>query len=97
MVLAGWFFYSFGDLRLIQVFWHGGAVLVVVGCLLTVAGREVFIELLPAFAALAFIVPVPGRLRQRIAIPLETATAAVTQRCFELIGVAAQRSGNPPC
>ena len=91
---AGWFCYSFGDARLYQSLWHGGAVLVVLGCILSVLGRDVFFQFLPAFATLIFAVPVPGRLRQQIAIPLGAATAQITERVLDFFGVAVERSGN---
>src|SRR3712207_4370966 len=40
LVLCGWALYSFGDTYLIQSFWHGGAVLLVVGCVLSVIGHS---------------------------------------------------------
>jgi exosortase len=94
LVAAGWFFYSFGDARLIQSFWHGGAVLVAVGCLLTVLGRDLLWNFLPVFVMLVFLVPVPGRVRQQVAIPLGAATARVTETIFDLLGTPVQRSGN---
>jgi exosortase len=86
--------YLSGDTYLIESFWHGGAVLVVVGCCLTVLGREVLWEFLPVFLVLVFLVPVPGRLRQKIAIPLQRSTASITQDVCELGGVNVDRSGN---
>ncbi len=91
---VGWFLYSFGDLHLIQAFWHAGAVIVVMGCFLSVAGTEVFFRFFPAFAVLAFLVPVPGMIRQEVAIPLQTATADVTQKVMEVIGIAVERTGS---
>jgi exosortase len=93
-VAAGWLLYAYGNAHSYQVFWHGGALLLTVGCLLTVSGRQVLVQLLPAFVVLAFIVPVPGRLRQAIAIPMETISAQMTETCFSMMGVHAERSGN---
>ena len=90
----GWLLYWVGDLRLIQSFWHGGAVLVAVGCLFSVLGSDVLKQFLPALATLVFLVPVPGRIRQHVAIPLGAITAQITQQLFLLMGVAVERSGN---
>jgi exosortase len=49
---------------------------------------------LPAFAVLAFLVPIPGAIRQAISIPLQTATASVTEAILDLCGVPLTRSGN---
>lgn len=78
----------------IQSLWHGGALLVVIGCIVTVVGRHVVRRFWPVFLVLIFMVPVPAMLRQSVAIPLQTATASLTQFSFDLMGVAVERSGN---
>jgi exosortase len=94
MMLAGWAAYSLGDSFYVQVLWHGGAVLLVLGCLFSVLGIDVFFAYLPAIVIQVFVIPVPGRVRQSIAIPLENITTIVTQNVTELLGLTAQRSGN---
>jgi exosortase len=47
-----------------------------------------------ALLVLAFLVPVPGTIRQSVAVPLQTATASVTQAIFEIAGMPIERSGN---
>jgi len=84
--------YGYG--QAIQSFWHGGSVLVVLGCVLSILGRQVLVAFLPAIVVLIFIVPVPGRLRLEMAIPMQTITAAATQWMFDLLGLAVDRSGN---
>ena len=90
----GWVLYSVGDTHLMQSIWHLGAILLVVGCCLTVLGTNVLRAFLPVFVALVFLVPVPGRIRQKIAIPLQTATAAATEAAFKLADEPVTRSGN---
>ncbi len=94
MIVVGWGLYSLGDAQLIQSFWHGGAVLIVLGCIFSILGRDVFFQFLPAFAILIFLVPVPGRIRQRIAIPLGDATAQVTEQFLLLFNFEVQRMGS---
>lgn len=94
-VLAiGWVIWSVGYRRQIQSFWHGGAVLMTAGGALTVLGSEVFFQFVPAFAALLFLVPVPATTRQWIAVPLQHATARVTQMVAELCAMDVQREGS---
>jgi len=93
-VAAGWLLNRIGDDHSIQSFWHFGAIVVVVGCFLSVAGGALLTRLLPVFASLCFMVPVPGRVRQAVALPLQAATARVTQSVLETMGVAVERSGN---
>lgn len=94
VVAVGWAAYWFGSHNGHQSVWHAGAVLTVVGCFLSVAGKNVFFRFLPAFAVLVFLVPVPGVVRQMFAVPLQTATAAATQAVLEVGGIYAERSGN---
>jgi exosortase len=94
LIAAGWAAYSLGDSYYVQVLWHGGAVLVVIGCIFTVLGIDLFFTFLPVLLLQAFLIPVPGRVRQAIAIPLENITTMVTQNVCELFGIMAERSGN---
>ncbi len=94
VVALGWFFSWFGYGNAVQSVWHAGAVLIVLGCLLSVMGKNVLFRFLPAFAVLVFLVPMPNAIRQMISIPLQTATAATTQIVLETIGAAVERNGN---
>lgn len=94
LVAAGWGVLTVGYHHAIQSFWHGGAVLVAVGCLLSVAGAPFARRFLPALAVLVFLVPVPGMVRQRIAIPLQAGSARLAQTAFDILGYDVLRSGN---
>jgi exosortase len=87
VVAVGWFFSSMGFYSGIQSFWHGGAVLVVVGCMLSVLGKNVIFRFFPAFVVLIFLVPAPARIRLAVAGPLQNWTASITQRLLEAGGV----------
>jgi exosortase len=86
VIAVGWAIGSFGFYRGIQSFWHGGAVLVVLGCILSVLGRNVVFRFFPAIAVLVFLVPAPARLRLAIASPLQNWTAAISEKVLELCG-----------
>ena len=94
LVAAGWGMSIVGDNFQWQSVWHAGAIVVAVGALLSLAGAQLLIDLLPAFVVLLFMIPFPGRLRQQIAVPLQTVTAQATQQLLELLGVLVDRSGN---
>lgn len=93
-VALGWLLWSVGYRYQIQSFWHAGAVLMAIGGVLTALGRDVFLKFLPVFAVLAFLVPVPAMGRQAIALPLQRATAAVTQNVCEVLGMSVVRHGS---
>jgi len=94
LIAVGWAATSYGFYHGVQSLWHGGAVVVVIGCLLSVFGKNVFFRFLPAFAVLVFLVPVPGMIRQRIALPLQSWTAQIAQILLDMMGVETIRSGN---
>jgi exosortase len=94
LIGLGWLLWSWGYRKDIQSFWHGGAVVMAVGCFLVVAGKDLFFRFMPAFMVLVFLIPVPGRARQSIAIPMQLATATVTQGALEAVGVAVERQEN---
>jgi exosortase len=91
---GGWMISSYGFYHNIQSFWHGGAVLILVGCVLAVLGKDVLFRFFPAVAVLVFLVPVPGMIRQQIALPLESWTAQISQVLLEALGMDVERSGN---
>lgn len=94
IVAAGWLMSMAGFYEGVQSLWHAGAVMVVVGCIVAALGKNVLLQFFPAFLVLAFLVPVPGRLRQAVAVPLQTWTAETTQAVLDLGGFAVEASGN---
>lgn len=94
IVALGWGMSWYGFTRGYQAFWQGGAVLVLIGAVLSALGVRVLWRFLPVFVAMMFVVPVPGRVRSAVAIPLQTATAEATQTMLDIVGVEVARSGN---
>jgi len=94
LMLIGWAAYSLGDSYFVQVAWHGGAVILAIGAFFSIFGSQVLFAFLPAVLVLAFMIPVPGSIRSRIAIPLERVTTKVTQEVCETVGMDVERSGN---
>lgn len=94
VVACGWLASWYGFNHNVQALWHGGAVLVVLGCMLAVLGKNVVFRFFPAIAVLIFLVPVPGRVRQEISLPLQTWTARAAQTCLSILGIDTEVSGN---
>jgi exosortase len=61
---------------------------------MTVLGKDILREFLPVFLVAHVPRARPGRIRQRMAIPLQRTTARVTQDVCDLAGLSVQRSGN---
>src|SRR5690606_12833434 len=83
----GWLLWSWGLRQDVQAFWHGGAVLVTLGGVMTFLGLDVLKRAAPAILLLAFMVPVPGMIRQGMAQPMQHRTAQATQFAAEMIGM----------
>lgn len=94
ILVIAWCLSLFGFYHNIESMWHLGAVLIVLGCIVSVAGGGVLIKFFPAVLVLAFLVPVPGTLRQAMALPLQSWTATISQHLLQTFGVDAATSGN---
>ncbi|MDB5357200.1 MAG: hypothetical protein JWN24_3653 [Phycisphaerales bacterium] len=94
IAVVGWIITTFGFYHNYQSLWHGGAVIVVLGCVMSILGKHMLFRFFPAVAVLVFLIPVPGMVRQKIAMPLETWTAQISQGAFEMVRVSVDRSGN---
>lgn len=90
----GWGLHVFGFYHNFVSLWHIGAVLVLIGCVLSVFGKHALFRFFPAVAVLMFLIPVPGMVRLRIAAPLETYTAQISEVLLNAGGVAVTRTGN---
>ncbi|HET6249241.1 MAG TPA: exosortase/archaeosortase family protein [Tepidisphaeraceae bacterium] len=93
-VIIGWAMTTFGFYSGTQSLWHGGAVILVVGCAMSILGKHMLLRFFPAVAVLVFLIPVPGFIRQQIAIPLEEWTARISQFAFQLVNIPVQRNAN---
>lgn len=77
----------------IESFWHGGAVLMALGCFVTLTGVEPIRRFAPAYVALIFLIPTPAALRTPITIPLQEITATITQQTCDFLGMGVSQAG----
>ena len=94
IVGTAWLLWSYGYRHQVHTCWHLGAVLTMVGGLVTITGPEIVFRFLPAFGALVFLIPVAGERRQQIAGPMQGLTAQITQAACELLGMTVERQGS---
>lgn len=94
LVAAGWGMMVVGDRELWQSVWHAGAVVMAVGGALSVLGGSLARRMLPALIALAFLVPVPARVRQHIAIPMQQTVAQTAAFTLNQVGTDVKLTGN---
>ena len=90
----GWGVHVFGFHHNYESLWHLGAVLVLIGCVLSIFGKHALFRFFPAIAVLVFLIPVPGMLRLGIAAPLETWTAQISELLLNAANIGVTRSGN---
>lgn len=77
--LTAWVGFEHGH----DVLRHFGALLIVGGAAVTILGLRFVRQFLPAILALLFVLPVPGQIRQEIALPLQEWTATATHFLLE--------------
>lgn len=94
VVAAGWGLSWFGYTSGVDIAFHGGALLMVLGALLTVVGPHVLVLFLPALGGLLFLIPVPGMIRQPVALQLQEISATITEFGLDLFGVPVARATN---
>lgn len=88
--LVSWWGFETGT----QIAWHAGAVMSLLGVVLSMTGMAPVNLFAPVLAVLVFMLPVPGEIRHRIALPLQDLATSITHATLEFIGVSAIRSGN---
>jgi exosortase len=94
IAVIGWMISWWGFESGTQIAWHGGALLSLMGLLLSMTGLTPVILLAPVFVVMGFALPVPGEIRHAIAYPLQELATTVTHSTLEVIGVSAIKSGN---
>lgn len=94
VIIAGFVLASISYKTAFQAGWHGGAVLMLMGAIITVVGTQTVANFFPAAAIMVLLVPIPGGVRLAIAGPLQNATARVTTTLLETMGYYVERSGN---
>jgi exosortase len=90
----GWWMSWRGFEQGIQVLWHAGALVSLVGIVVSMTGLAPLRLFAPVFLVLGFALPVPGELRHAIAYPLQELATSVTHSTLELIGISTIKSGN---
>ncbi|MFI4859104.1 MAG: exosortase/archaeosortase family protein [Phycisphaerales bacterium JB063] len=93
LVVAGWGLSWYGYFNAIQSLWHLGAVVLLIGAVWTALGTRVMIKALPAVMVALFFVPVPGRIRSEIAMPMQQATAIAAEAILIIFGQNVERTG----
>ena len=95
LIAIGWAASAYGYHTSGQTLWHGGVLIVLIGCIVSVVGQDLFRYFLPAVFALGFIIPAPGFLRKRLEVPLEYGTAWTGKFIFDVLGMDVELETKP--
>jgi exosortase len=93
LMLGGWGLSLFGFSKSFDLFWHIGAISVVVGAVVTMLGPRIVSVFMPSFVALLFLLPVPGRFRGPIAGELQNVSAVIAEFGLDVLGIEIMREG----
>jgi exosortase len=89
----GWAASMIGYQSSVESLWHLGALVMAIGAMLTVLGRDVLVSFMPTFVALLFLVPVPGLIRAQIRDPLQVAAAELARLLLSATSIPITRAG----
>jgi exosortase len=94
LILSGWLLFVGGAFYDVVLFWHLGGIVGFIGVVVTCVGPRILLVFGPAFLVLFAIAPLPGLVRESIALPLQKFATVVTSIILELLGVDAVRRGS---
>ena len=94
LILSGWLLFVGGAFYDVVLFWHLGGIVGFIGVVVTCVGPRILLVFGPAFLVLFAIAPLPGVVREWIALPLQNFATIVTSIILELLGVDAVRRGS---
>jgi exosortase len=94
VVLSGLALTVFGQRQLWDIFEQFGVIVMLIGAVVTITGPWMAAMLYPSLGAMVFLMHVPGRLRQEIALPLQDYSAAITEFFLGVLQFPIARQGN---
>lgn len=94
LVLLGWGTGLYGQYAKYEILFHLGAVIVLIGCVVSALGKQALFRFLPVAVVMLMIVPMPQRYRIALAEPLQRYTAEISSYLFDLMGVQTEVAGN---
>jgi exosortase len=87
LALIGWVAASWGFHHRTNLLLHMGAVLVLIGCITSVVGKQVLFRFFSVAVVLLLLVPLPGGVRTALADTLQLWTAHICNHLLALVGV----------
>lgn len=94
IALVGVGLWLYGNISAMQVVWHFGAILTLVGAFVSIQGLVIVRRLWPAFLVLLFLMPMPGVIRHPLALFLQNVSAQATEVVTIAMGFEVSRNAN---
>ena len=89
LICVGSIAFALGPWTEVRIAWHGGALLVTVGAVSAVLGRDVLVKFLPVFAVLALLVPLPPLAMALLIWPVHMVSSHVAVGIYLALGLSA--------
>jgi exosortase len=95
ILLTGLIAHSYGLEHNRQFLFQSGAVIAVLGAIVSFLGKNALFRFMPAVLVLAFMVPMPNKIRlEYISLPLQQTTAQISHFLFQVLGMDTIVRGN---
>lgn len=94
IVILGLAMTSWGFDRDVMIAWQGGVLVSMVGCVVSMTGPEIIRQFAPAFFVFFLLLPVPGGIREKLAVPLQGLATNLTAMIIGLLNVEYLQLGN---
>lgn len=92
--LLGVALWLIGNIKAMQIVWHFGAIVTLIGAFVCINGWDILRRLWPAFLVLIFLMPLPGTIRHPLALFMQNASAQATEIVIVAMGFDLVRHGN---
>lgn len=79
--------YVVGGATELHWMWHLGAVIVLLGMLITALGHDVSLRFAPALVAVLFLTPIPPSWAESLGQPIRELSMAITCRIYRAVGI----------
>lgn len=78
----------------VRIAWQAGVLVSMIGCLVSMTGPGIIRQFAPAMVVFFMLLPLPGAIRQMLAVPLQGLATSLSASIIELVGVDFVRLGN---
>ena len=93
-VAGSWILFMTGIEFDVVIFWHMAFLVALLGIMISLFGKKILRDFLPAILVAFAVVPIPGSVRTNVSLPLQSLASEVTAMILGVANVPADRVGN---